>query len=222
MTAITMQVTLLLVTALSTLISTARAANLGYAHQAAKSEQTLTSLPVVYFLLGLLSGAVTIALVLHYCVWKPREARRRNEWSLPGVSQDDKTVVGDDEEMDAEQGSNRQMELVPATRSPPVQSLVLPLPTRNDSLPRLSDTNSLNGVTPSHDGREDARDNTKSTLNTIDDVERTVPAPQVVASNEQQLSPSIQSQPLNDHAGTNQALEELSKAWLVPAWSFNG
>ena len=86
-----------------------------------------------------------MGLILHYCVWKPREARRRNEWSLEGVSNDQKTVVGDDEE-DGNGGSlggspnssRRHLELPPAARSPPVPSLILPLPTISTQVPRPS------------------------------------------------------------------------------------
>lgn len=114
------------------------AANVGFAHNAAQRQVTLTSLPVVYFLMGLFTGLLILACVMHYCVWKPRYQRRRNEWSLEGISNDQKTVVmGNDDDDDDDTDDNdlehgeqsNSMELPVMTILPPVPTLVLPFPT---------------------------------------------------------------------------------------------
>lgn len=47
---------------------------------------------VVYFIFGVFTGIFITGCLLHYCFWRPRYRRRRNEWSLEGRSNDDKTV----------------------------------------------------------------------------------------------------------------------------------
>ena len=78
-------------------------ANVGLAHAAAKNSNSNidgnsgNSPAPVYFTAGLFLGIVLTAFILHYCYWRPKDRAGRNEWSLQGTSNDDKTIVIDED-----------------------------------------------------------------------------------------------------------------------------
>jgi hypothetical protein len=82
------------------------AANVGLAHAAAQNSSRdggdPSSPAPLYFTVGLFLGIVLTAIVLHYCYWRPKDRSRRNEWSLDGTSNDNKTVAMGDDDGDAD------------------------------------------------------------------------------------------------------------------------